>query len=61
METAALFVVAQAFGLNAASICGVIAKRTQSESIAPSKIYALASERFGAVAKKALQTLLKGE
>ena len=61
METAALFVVAQAFGLNAASICGVIAKRTQSESIAPPEIYALASERFGAVAKKALQTLLKGE
>jgi uridine phosphorylase len=61
METAALFVVAQAFGLNAASICGVIAKRTQSESIAPPEIYALASERFGAVTKKALQTLLKGE
>lgn len=61
METAALFVVAQAFGLNAASICGVIAKRTQSESIAPPEIYALASKRFGAVAKKALQTLLKGE
>ena len=49
METAALFV------------CGVIVKRTQSESIAPPEIYALASERFGAVAKKALQALLKGE
>lgn len=61
METAALFIVAQAFGLNAASICGVIAKRTQSESIAPPEVYALASERFGAVVKQALSTLLKGE
>lgn len=61
METAALFIVAQAFGLNAASICGVIAKRTQSESIAPPEVYALASERFGAVVKQALSTLLKEE
>lgn len=61
METAALFIVAQAFGLNAASICGVIAKRTQSESIAPPEVYALASERFAAVVKQALSTLLKEE
>lgn len=59
METAALFVVAQAFGLNAASICGVIARRTQSESVAPPEIYALASQRFGAVVKLALTALLK--
>ena len=31
METAALFIVAQSFGLQAASICGVVAKRTDSD------------------------------
>ncbi len=59
METAALFVVAQAFGLKAAAVCGVIAKRTQSESIAPPEIYAQASERFCSVVKQALQDLFK--
>lgn len=61
METAALFVVAQAFGLNAASICGVIAKRTESESVAPPEVYQQASERFGAVVNHALHVLLRGE
>ncbi len=61
METAALFVVAQAFGLKAASICGVIAKRTQSESVAPPEVYELASQRFCAVVNHALHVLLKEE
>lgn len=59
METAALFVVAQALGLQAASVCGVIAKRTQSEAVAPPAVYAQAFERFMAVTKAALEQLLK--
>lgn len=59
METATMFVVAQSFGLKAASICGAIAKRTESEEVAPHEIYKLASERFMAVAKRALQDLIK--
>ena len=59
METAALFVIAQAFGLRAASICGVVAKRTESESVAPPEVYQLASERFQRVSQKALEFLIK--
>lgn len=59
METATLFVVAQAFGLKAASICGVVAKRTEGEQIAPPDIYQLASERFQAVLKLTLENLIK--
>lgn len=59
METATLFVVAQSFGLKAASICGVVAKRTDSEQVAPADTYRLASERFQLVAKRALQDLIK--
>ena len=61
METATLFVVAQAFGLHAASICGVVAKRTESESVAPPDVYALASERFCNVVSHALHVLLREE
>lgn len=39
METATLFVTAQALGLQAAALCGVVAKRTDSERIAPNDIY----------------------
>ena len=39
METSALFVTAQALGLKAGSVCGVVAKRTESESVAPPEIY----------------------
>ncbi len=59
METATLFVVAQSFGLKAASVCGVVAKRTESEMVAPPETYKLASERFQAVVKLALQDLIK--
>ena len=59
METAALFIVAQSFGLQAASICGVVAKRTDSELVAPPDLYELASQRFQAVVKKTLQDLIK--
>lgn len=51
METAALFIVAQSFGLQAASICGVVAKRTDSELVAPPDLYELASQRFQSVVK----------
>lgn len=59
METSALFVAAQCLGLKAGAICGVIAKRTESESIAPPDIYKLAEERFQLVAKETLHLLLK--
>lgn len=59
METATLFVVAQSFGLRAASICGVVAQRTASEQVAPPDVYALASQRFQIVVKRALEDLLK--
>ena len=59
METATLFVVAQSMGLAAASICGVVAKRTQSEHVASSDIYQLASERFISVVKRALLNMTK--
>ena len=39
METSALFVIAQCLGLHAGSVCGVIAKRTESESVAPKEVY----------------------
>lgn len=59
METSAMFVVAQALGINAGSVCGVVAKRTQSESVAPPEVYQVASKRFQTVAKRALGILLK--
>lgn len=58
METATLFVAAQAMGLSAASVCGVIAKRTAGEKIAPPDVYKLASERFVDVLKLALAKLI---
>lgn len=39
METSALFVTAQSLGIKAGAVCGVVAKRTQSESIAPKHVY----------------------
>ncbi len=39
METSALFVVSQALGIKAGAVCGVVVKRTQSESVAPSDVY----------------------
>jgi uridine phosphorylase len=61
METAALFVTAQALGLKAASLCGVVAKRTEGEQIAPPDVYRLAEERFQKIVKRGLEELLAKE
>ncbi len=59
METSALFVVAQCLGIKAGAVCGVIAKRTESEAIAPENVYTMAEQRFQIAAKNALLCLLK--
>ena len=46
METATPFTVASAMKLRAASICGVVAQRTEAEHVASREIYALAEQRF---------------
>ena len=61
METAAVFVTAQALGVRAASLCGVVAKRTQSESIASPEVYKQAESRFQAILHRALNELLVRE
>lgn len=57
MENATLFTLCKVLGLHAASICGVVAKRTDSESVAPHEVYELAEQRFQQVTKRALQLL----
>lgn len=57
METATLFVLARVFGLHAGSICGVVAKRTESEAVAPKDVYARAEDYFCRVARAALVKL----
>ncbi|MDD3395955.1 MAG: uridine phosphorylase [Acidaminococcaceae bacterium] len=59
MEAATLFVVARAFGLAAGCVCGVVAKRTDSEKVAPTDTYAQASAAFAATVKEALLLLTK--
>ena len=61
METAPVFVTSQALGLKAASLCGVVAKRTESESIASPEIYRLAENRFQTIVRRALNELLGRE
>lgn len=39
METSALFVTSLALGLKAGAVCGVVVKRTESESVAPVEVY----------------------
>lgn len=58
MEAATLFVLTNAFGLHAGCICGVIAKRTDSEAVAPRDIYLKSQDRFQRVAKRALEILI---
>ena len=58
MENAALFTVANVFGLRAGSVCGVIAKRTVNEAIAPRNMYKVAEKNFQAVVKRALEILI---
>lgn len=61
METGTVFVTAQALGLKAASLCGVVAKRTESEEIAARDVYIQAEEHFQQIVKKALEELLARE
>lgn len=56
METAALFTVARAMKLRAASICGVVAQRTEAEHVASRGIYALAEQRFHLVLRTMIRT-----
>lgn len=58
MENATLFTLASVMGLRAGSVCGVVAKRTESESIAPQEVYALAEKRFQTTVKRALEMLI---
>lgn len=60
MEAATLFVVANTFGLKAGAICGVVAKRTDSEAVAAPAVYKKAEERFQRVTKRALEILIQG-
>lgn len=60
MEAATLFTVARVFGLRSACICGVVAKRTEHEHVAPPEVYVVASQRFQKVTKLALEKLTKG-
>lgn len=54
MESSALFTVARTFGLHAASLCGVIALRTQSETVHHG-VYTLVKERLALVAREAVR------
>jgi uridine phosphorylase len=53
METAALFIVCRVFGLEAASLCGVIAQRTESEAVRKD-VYDIVQERLSKIAKTAI-------
>jgi len=59
MEAATLFTLTNVFGLRSGAICGVIAKRTDGEAVAPKDIYRQAEERFQKVAKRAIEILLE--
>ena len=58
MEAATLFVVTNVFGLRSGCICGVVAKRTDSEAVASREAYLVGQERFERVTKRALEILL---
>ena len=57
METSALFVTAQALGLHAGAVCGVVVKRTDSESVAPPEVYARAFKFLVQVTRGAIEHL----
>ncbi len=59
METSALFVTAQTLGIKAGAVCGVVAKRTDSEEIAPSNVYDTAFAGQVKITAGALKQLLK--
>ena len=58
MENATLFTLTSVLGLKAGSICGVVAKRTDSESVASHEVYELAEKRFQAVVKRAMEMMM---
>ncbi len=58
MENATLFTLCSVLGLRAGSVCGVVAQRLDSESIAPHDTYELAEKRFQQVVKRALEMLM---
>lgn len=59
METSALFVTAQTLDIKAGAVCGVVAKRTDSEEIAPSNVYDTAFAGQVKITVGALKQLLK--
>ena len=61
MEAATLFTLCSVHGLRAGAICGVVAKRTDSEAVAPPDVYKVAEKRFQAVAKRALEKLIAAD
>lgn len=58
METSALFVTSQALGIKAGAVCGVVVKRTQSESVAPHDVYDKAFAYMVKVTVGAIEELL---
>lgn len=61
METSALFVTSQALGLEAGAVCGVVVKRTQSESVAPPDVYQRAFGYMVQVTRGAVELLLAAD
>lgn len=57
MEAATLFTVARVFGLKAACICGVVAKRTDAETVDKGDLHKLAIERCIKVVKEVLREI----
>ena len=57
METSALFVTAQALGIQAGAVCGVVVKRTDSESVAPPEVYMKAFKFMAQVTRGAIERL----
>ena len=57
METSALFVTSQALGLQAGAVCGVVVKRTDSESVAPPDVYMKAFKFMAMVTRGAIERI----
>lgn len=58
MENATLFTLTSVLGLQSGSICGVVAKRTESEAIVSHDIYEKAERAFQSIVKYALTHFL---
>lgn len=59
METSALFVTGQALGIKVGAVCGVVAKRTDSEAIVPHELYVQALKYQAVVVEGAIKLLAK--